>query len=132
MIAAIGVPNTVVMPAAAPATSKVFRSLSLTGSICAISEPMAPPVMMIGPSAPNGQAKRRLTKIQVSQSEASEIGQIGAQSDQTQQNEAARYPAAANNHRDRRTHQHAGIPWPIAFVILDLAHKFSHIYRVTI
>ena len=54
MMAAIGVPNTVVMPAAAPATSNVLRSLSLTGSICAISEPMAPPVMMIGPSAPNG------------------------------------------------------------------------------
>ena len=54
MMAAIGVPNTVVMPAAAPATSSVLRSLSLTGSICAISEPMAPPVMMIGPSAPNG------------------------------------------------------------------------------
>ena len=47
-------PNTVVMPAAAPATSSVLRSLSLTGSNCAISEPMAPPVMMIGPSAPNG------------------------------------------------------------------------------
>ena len=42
------------MPAAAPATNSVFRSLSLTGSNWAISEPMAPPVMMIGPSAPNG------------------------------------------------------------------------------
>ena len=54
MTAAMGVPNTVVMPAAAPATSNVFRSASLTGSNWAISEPMAPPVMMIGPSAPNG------------------------------------------------------------------------------
>ncbi len=54
MMAAIGVPNTVVIPAAAPATSSVLRSLSLTGSICAINEPIAPPVMMIGPSAPNG------------------------------------------------------------------------------
>ena len=54
MIAAIGVPNTVVIPGAAPATSSVLRSLSLTGSACAISEPIAPPVMMIGPSAPNG------------------------------------------------------------------------------
>ena len=53
-MAAIGVPNTVVMPAAAPATSSVLRSSSLTGSICANSEPIAPPVMMIGPSAPNG------------------------------------------------------------------------------
>ncbi|HEY1932685.1 MAG TPA: hypothetical protein VGG99_11780 [Acetobacteraceae bacterium] len=30
--------------AAAPATSRVFRSVSVTGSICAISEPIAPPV----------------------------------------------------------------------------------------
>ena len=54
MMAAIGVPKTVVMPAAAPATSSVLRSLSLTGSAWAISDPIAPPVMMIGPSAPNG------------------------------------------------------------------------------
>ncbi len=54
MMAAIGVPNTVVIPAAAPATSSVLRSASLTGSACAISEPMAPPVMMMGPSAPKG------------------------------------------------------------------------------
>ncbi len=54
IIAAIGVPNTVVMPAAAPATSSVLRSPSVTGSACPMSEPIAPPVMMIGPSAPNG------------------------------------------------------------------------------
>ncbi|WP_243698522.1 hypothetical protein [Paracoccus alkanivorans] len=54
MMAAMGVPNTRAIPAAAPATSSVLRSLSLTGSACAISEPMAPPVMMIGPSTPNG------------------------------------------------------------------------------
>ena len=54
IIAAMGVPNTVVMPAAAPATSNVLRSPSVTGSACPMSEPMAPPVMMIGPSAPNG------------------------------------------------------------------------------
>ncbi len=49
-----GVPNTAVMPAAAPATSKVLRSAAVTSMHCAISEPSAAPVMMIGPSAPNG------------------------------------------------------------------------------
>src|ERR1700761_6351294 len=52
--AATGVPNTAVMPAAAPATSSVLRSADVTFTHCAISEPSAPPVMMIGPSAPNG------------------------------------------------------------------------------
>lgn len=52
--AATGVPNTAVMPAAAPATSSVLRSAAVTCTHCAISEPSAPPVMMIGPSAPNG------------------------------------------------------------------------------
>lgn len=52
--AAIGVPNMAVMPAAAPATSRVFRSAALRRKHCANSEPIAPPVMMIGPSAPKG------------------------------------------------------------------------------
>ena len=52
--AAIGVPNTAVMPAAAPATSSVLRSAALMSKHCANSDPSAPPVMMIGPSAPNG------------------------------------------------------------------------------
>src|SRR5581483_4559848 len=52
--AAIGVPNTAVMPAAAPATKSVLRSAALRLKHCANSEPIAPPVMMIGPSAPNG------------------------------------------------------------------------------
>ena len=52
--AATGVPNTAVMPATAPATSSVLRSAALRWKYCAISEPIAPPVMMIGPSAPNG------------------------------------------------------------------------------
>src|SRR3546814_7558339 len=51
---AIGVPNTAVMPAAAPATNRVLRSDELMFSDWANSEPIAPPVMMIGPSAPNG------------------------------------------------------------------------------
>ena len=39
---------------AAPATSSVLRSALVRWKNCAISEPIAPPVMMIGPSAPNG------------------------------------------------------------------------------
>ena len=53
-IAAIGVPNVAAMPAAAPATSRVLRSALERWKSWANSEPMAPPVMMIGPSAPNG------------------------------------------------------------------------------
>ena len=53
-IAATGVPKIPVMPAAAPATSNVLRSLEVRWKSCANSEPSAPPVMMIGPSAPKG------------------------------------------------------------------------------
>ena len=42
------------MPAAAPATSSVLRSSAVMCSVWAMTEPTAPPVMMIGPSAPNG------------------------------------------------------------------------------
>ena len=42
------------MPAAAPATSRVLRSSAVSLSAWARIEPTAPPVMMIGPSAPNG------------------------------------------------------------------------------
>ena len=52
--AATGVPKMPVMPAAAPATSSVLRSAALRWKRCANSDPIAPPVMMIGPSAPNG------------------------------------------------------------------------------
>lgn len=48
------VPKIAVMPATAPATSSVLRSAALRWKHCANSDPMAPPVMMIGPSAPNG------------------------------------------------------------------------------
>ena len=53
-IEATGVPNVAAMPAAAPATSSVLRSAFERLKNCANSEPNAPPVMMIGPSAPNG------------------------------------------------------------------------------
>ena len=42
------------IPAAAPATSSVFRSELERWKHCAIIDPKAAPVMMIGPSAPNG------------------------------------------------------------------------------
>jgi hypothetical protein len=42
------------MPAAAPATSSVLRSTLVRWKNWAIIDPTAPPVMMIGPSAPNG------------------------------------------------------------------------------
>ena len=47
-------PKIAVIPATAPATSKVLRSALVIWKYCPISEPTAPPVMMIGPSAPNG------------------------------------------------------------------------------
>src|SRR5437016_12159505 len=53
-VAASGVPNTVAIPPAAPATSNVFRSAGDRWNAWPNSEPSAPPVMMIGPSAPNG------------------------------------------------------------------------------
>jgi hypothetical protein len=49
-----GAANVADMPAHAPATSSVFRSALVKWKNCAISEPKAPPVMMMGPSAPNG------------------------------------------------------------------------------
>jgi hypothetical protein len=52
--AATGVPKVAVMPPAAPATRRVLRSAAVRWKIWAMIEPMAPPVMMIGPSAPNG------------------------------------------------------------------------------
>ena len=52
--AATGAAKVADMPAAAPATSSVFRSALVRWKSCAIIEPNAPPVMMIGPSAPKG------------------------------------------------------------------------------
>ncbi len=49
-----GAANVADVPAAAPATSSVFRSALVKWNICATIDPHAPPVMMIGPSAPNG------------------------------------------------------------------------------
>src|SRR4029077_15356523 len=52
--AAIGVTKMAAMPARGPATSSVLRSAEERWKSWATSEPTAPPVMMIGPSAPNG------------------------------------------------------------------------------
>ncbi len=49
-----GAPNVADIPAAAPAASSVFRSSAVTACSCPKSDPSAPPVAMIGPSAPNG------------------------------------------------------------------------------
>jgi hypothetical protein len=51
---ASGAPKVAAMPAAAPEASRILRSLGDTGTIWPSREPMAPPVTMIGPSAPNG------------------------------------------------------------------------------
>ena len=53
-VAAIGEAKTAAMPAAAPATSRVLRSAAERWKSWANREPSAPPVMMIGPSAPKG------------------------------------------------------------------------------
>jgi len=53
-VEATGAANVADMPAAAPATSKVRRSRPVRWQNCPTTEPKAPPVMMIGPSAPNG------------------------------------------------------------------------------
>ena len=52
--AASGAPNVADMPAAAPAASRILRSDGDTRMTWPSSEPIAPPVTMIGPSAPNG------------------------------------------------------------------------------
>src|SRR5690349_14061660 len=52
--AAIGDAKVADIPAAAPATSRVLRSTLVRWKNCATIDPNAPPVMMIGPSAPNG------------------------------------------------------------------------------
>src|SRR5437016_7149454 len=51
--AATGEAKVADMPAAAPATRSVFRSAAVSSKNWATRDPKAPPVMMIGPSAPN-------------------------------------------------------------------------------
>ena len=49
-----GEPKVAAMPAAAPAASSTLRSSAVVLSTWPSSEPRAPPVAMMGPSAPNG------------------------------------------------------------------------------
>ena len=49
-----GLPKMAVIPAAAPAARRIFRSTPVTLKICPRREPSAPPVAMMGPSAPKG------------------------------------------------------------------------------
>jgi hypothetical protein len=53
-VAAMGEGKAADMPPAAPATSRVLRSAELRWNNCARIEPKAPPVTMMGPSAPKG------------------------------------------------------------------------------
>lgn len=47
-----GVRKTAAMPAAVPATSRMRRSRSVTRKSWPTSEPMAPPICIVGPSRP--------------------------------------------------------------------------------
>ncbi len=49
-----GLPNVAAIPAAAPAASSVLRSEAVVWMNWPRTDPSAPPVAMIGPSAPNG------------------------------------------------------------------------------
>ena len=51
---AIGVLNVAAIPAPAPQARRTFRSEAVVEMIWPISEPTAPPVWMMGPSAPKG------------------------------------------------------------------------------
>ncbi len=51
---ASGAPKVADMPAAAPQARRIFRSAGETWRIWPRSDPRAPPVTMIGPSAPKG------------------------------------------------------------------------------
>jgi hypothetical protein len=53
-VADMGQLKVAAMPADAPATIKTVRSESVIGSSWPSTDPTAPPVMMTGPSAPNG------------------------------------------------------------------------------
>ena len=90
--AATGVANTAVMPPAAPATSSVRRCAAVRCRSCPTMLPSAPPVTMIGPSAPNGPPVPILTALEIGFSTAS-LGSI-------------RLP------RKRIVSIASGIPWP--------------------
>jgi hypothetical protein len=63
------------MPPAAPATSNVRRCAAVKCNSCPTMLPSAPPVTMIGPSAPNGPPVPILTALEIGFSTAS-LGSI--------------------------------------------------------
>ena len=69
-VAATGVPNTALIPAAAPATSRARRWAAVSRKSWPTIEPTAPPVRMIGPSAPNGPPVPMLTALEMGLSRA--------------------------------------------------------------
>ncbi len=69
-VAATGVPNTALMPAAAPATSSARRCAAVNGKSWPTIEPSALPVRMIGPSAPKGPPDPMLTALEMGLSTA--------------------------------------------------------------
>lgn len=53
-MAANGVPKIAVIPAVAPDARRIFRSCAVVWSVCPQNDPRAPPVAIMGPSAPKG------------------------------------------------------------------------------
>ncbi|MDG7006822.1 MAG: hypothetical protein JRN06_01105 [Nitrososphaerota archaeon] len=52
--AAMGVPKVAAIPAAAPEAKRIFLSAPVMLTACPMKEPKAPPVWIMGPSAPKG------------------------------------------------------------------------------
>ena len=74
--AATGVPNTAAIPAHAPATSKVRRSMAAKWKSWATIDPMAPPLKMMGPSAPKGPPVPMLTALEMGLSTARRVSTL--------------------------------------------------------
>ena len=91
------------MPAAAPATSSVLRSALVRWNNCAIIDPNAPPVMMMGPSAPNGPPE----PIEIADESGFRIGQPRLHAAAVDQNRFDRFrnSVAANALRAVARHQ---------------------------
>ena len=64
-VAATGVPNTALIPAAAPATRRLLRWAAVRWKSWPTIDPTAPPVRMIGPSAPNGPPVPMLMALEI-------------------------------------------------------------------
>jgi hypothetical protein len=69
-----GVPKVAAIPAAAPADKSVLRSAELVRKTWPTNEPSAPPVAMMGPSAPNGPPVPMATAAETGLKNVSFIG----------------------------------------------------------